>query len=576
MIRLPISRFAFMAATVVVLAAIPLVWSVSVRQSGNRPTISPAQAATQPSAARADLAMGTHGMVVSAHPLASEAGIEILRAGGNAFDAAVAVAAALNVVEPENSGVGGYGTIVIYDARKREARFLNPSGRIPFAVDSDAFRAPTPDYLENRRGAKAVSTPGNLHAWEAMSKTYGTLAWQRVLQPAVRLAEDGFAVSEVGARTIGAAFKSFPPHAQAVYGVDGRPLRAGERLVQKDLARSLRLIQAEGAAALYGGTLGKAVDTAMRQAGGFLAMKDLEADRAEWWKPISITYRGLEIVSASPPANTFDFLVRLGMMSRFDVAALGHNTTPFLHRFAEATKHGFWVRLRYAGDPDVNPPPLDRLLSEQYWAEQVKLIDPAHASRFTYPGASSDQHTTHFVVADQSGNVVSATQTLGNSFGSRIMPQGTGIWLNNSLAYCTFEPKGNPMDAHPGRRKLSGDCPTIVMRAGRPWVAIGTPGGHTIGQTVPQMLMNLIDFKMDIAHAIAAPRVSFVEPDLLAVESGVPEQVRKELEAMGHKTQVTRGLGNATGLTIEYDQSGRAVRFTGAADPRGQGRALGY
>jgi len=520
-------------------------------------------------------ASGTRGMVSSAHPLASQAGVEILRAGGNAFDAAVAVAAALNVVEPQNSGIGGYGTIVIYDAGKREARFLNPSGRIPFAVDSDAFRAPTPNYLENRRGAKAVSTPGNLHAWEAMSKTYGKLPWRDVLAPAIRLADEGFVLSDGGARTIAGAFDSFPPHARAIYGVNGRAPAAGDRLVQKDLAGSLRLIQAQGAPALYGGPLGKAIDAAMKQAGGFLAMKDLEADRAEWWKPISIPYRGYEVVSASPPANTFDYLVRLGMMSRFDVAALGHNTTAYLHRFAEVTKHGFWVRLRYAGDPDVNPPPLGMLLSEKYWAGQVQRIDLAHASTFTYPGAP-DRHTTHFVVADQWGNVVSATQTLGNTFGSRIMPEGTGIWLNNSLAYCTFEPKGNPMDAHAGRRKLSGDCPTIVMRNGRPWVAIGTPGGHTIGQTVPQMVMNLIDFKMDIAQAIAAPRISFVEPDQLAVESGISETVRRELAAMGHKVQVTRGLANATGLTIEYDKSGRAVRFTGAADPRGQGRAIGY
>ncbi len=519
---------------------------------------------------------GQKGMVSSAHPLASEAGVQILRAGGNAFDAAVAVAAALNVVEPQNSGVGGYGTIVIYDAGKHEARFLNPSGRIPFAVDSDAFRAPAPNYLENRRGAKAVSTPGNLHAWEALSKSYGRLPWRDVVAPAIRLADEGFVLSDNGARTIAGAFDSFPPHARAIYGVNGHAPAAGDRLVQSDLARSLRLIQAQGAAALYGGSLGKAIDAAMKQAGGFLAMKDLEADRAEWWKPISMSYRGCEIVSASPPANTFDYLVRLGMMSRFDVAALGHNTTPYLHRFAEATKHGFWVRLRYAGDPEINPPPLGMLLSEKYWTEQVRRLDLAHASAFTYPGASPDRHTTHFVVADQWGNVVSATQTLGNTFGSRIMPEGTGIWLNNSLAYCTFEPKGNPMDAHAGRRKLSGDCPTIVMRDGRPWVAIGTPGGHTIGQTVPQMVMNLIDFRMDIAQAIAAPRISFVEPDQLAVESGIPEAVRRELAAMGHKIQVTRGLGNATGLTIEYDASGHAVRFTGAADPRGQGRAIGY
>ena len=156
------------------------------------------------------------------------------------------------------------------------------------------------------------------------------------------------------------------------------------------------------------------------------------------------------------------------------------------------------------------------------------------------------------------------------------MPPGTGIWLNNSLQYCTFEPKGNPMDAHPGRRKLSGDCPTIIMKDGRPWAALGTPGGHTIGQTVPQMVINLIDFGMDIERAIAAPRVSFVEPDVLSVEEGVPADVREALAARGHKVRTTRALGNAHGLTIEYGPDGRPVRFKGAADPRGSGAARGY
>jgi gamma-glutamyltranspeptidase/glutathione hydrolase len=185
-------------------------------------------------------------------------------------------------------------------------------------------------------------------------------------------------------------------------------------------------------------------------------------------------------------------------------------------------------------------------------------------------------NTTHFVVADGRGNVVSATQTLGNIFGSRIMPPGTGVWLNDSLAYCTFEPKGNPMDAHAGRRKLSGDCPTFVMRNGRPWIALGTPGGHTIDQTVPQMVMNLLDFGMDIRQAIAAPRISFVEPDVLAVEDRIPESVRAELAARGHKIRAVKGLGNAHGLMVEYDSTGRPVRFTGAADPRGNGLAAGY
>ncbi|NIP77413.1 MAG: gamma-glutamyltransferase, partial [Xanthomonadales bacterium] len=238
-------------------------------------------------------------------------------------------------------------------------------------------------------------------------------------------------------------------------------------------------------------------------------------------------------------------------MSQFDAEALGHNSVEYLHRYAEVTKHAFWARLRWAGDPDVAPPPLDILLSRQYWADRVADIDPQRATPFAPPVEfGHDRHTTHFVVADEWGNVVSATQTLGNAFGARIMPEGTGIWLNNSLAYSTFEPKGNPMDAFPGRRKLSGDVPLFVMADGRPWIAIGTPGGHTIAQVVPQIVMNMIDFGMDLQQAIAAPRISFVEPDRLAAESRIPDDVLNALEARGHVLSRNRRLGSAHGLTV--------------------------
>jgi len=521
---------------------------------------------------------GMSGMVSSAHPIATDAGLEILKAGGNAFDAAVAVAAALNVVEPAMSGMGGYGTILVWDAKQERVRFLNSSGRIPAAVNSDDFRAPTPNYLQNRAGAKAVSTPGNLHAWEALSKQHGRLTWARVFEPAIRLAEQGFVLDAPGAATIASAFDDFPEHAKNIFGRDGKPLAAGDRLVQQDLARSLRTVAQRGGAVFYEGELGTAVDRAMRTAGGFLAFADLKKDRSEWLEPIKIDYRGYEVYTAAPPANAFDYLVRLGMMSRSNARVLGHNSVAYLHRFAEVTKHAFWVRLRYAGDPDVAAPPLGELLSEKYWAREIARIDPARAKPFVPPEWSSgkDSHTTHFVVADKWGNVVSATQTLGNAFGSRIMPEGTGIWLNNSLAYCTFEPKGNPMDAHPGRRKLSGDCPTIILRNGRPWAAVGSPGGHTIGQTVPQIVMNLIDFGMPIDEAIAATRISFVEPDVLAVEEGITADVRAALAAMGHNVRSVRALGNAHGLTIAYGSDGRPISFRGGADPRGAGAARGY
>jgi gamma-glutamyltranspeptidase/glutathione hydrolase len=259
---------------------------------------------------------------------------------------------------------------------------------------------------------------------------------------------------------------------------------------------------------------------------------------------------------------------------------MGHNSLEMLHRFCEVTKHAFWCRLRYAGDPGVNPPPLDKLLSAEYWKEAVGGIDMKKAKPFEYPKGDEKEllHTTHFVVADAQGNIVSATQTLGNVFGSRIMPPGTGIWLNNSLAYCTFEPKGNPMDAHAGRHKLSGDCPTFIFRQGKPWAALGTPGGHTIGQTVPQMVMCLIDFGMNIQDALAAPRVSFIEPDKIAVEEEVGRGVIEGLQARGQNVNMIRGGGltNAQGLTIEYRKDGKPVRFWGASDPRGRGLAKGY
>jgi len=523
-------------------------------------------------------ALAENGMISSAHPLATQAGIDILKAGGNAFDAAVAVAAVLNVVEPMMSGMGGYGTILIYHSESDQVRFLDSSGKIPKAVDSDAFRSPYPNYRENRRGPKAVSTPGNVNAWEAMSQEYGKLKWERLFQSAIELAGQGFIIRDSLARTLGYAYKSFPEHVLDIYGDGSSPLSVGEKLVQKDLAASLSLVAQKGAPAFYQGEIGKAIDAEMKRSGGFLSRPDLIDDRAEWWEPISIDYHGYKVYTSSPPSTAFPSLIRLGMMSRFKSDSLQHNSTAFLHRFAEVTKHAFWCRLAYAGDPEINPPPLDKLLSPPYWDEQVKNIDENTARPFSPPDIRIKQgvNTTHFVTADKWGNIVSATQTLGNAFGSCIMAPGTGIWLNNSLAYCTFEPKGNPMDAHAGHRKLSGDCPTIIFRDGKPWVALGTPGGHTIGQTVPQMVMNVLDFKMNIQQAIAAPRISFISPDKIVVESGIPESVRHELIAKGHIIRSISGLGNAHGLMIEYDKSGRPVRFFGGSDPRGKGLAKGY
>jgi gamma-glutamyltranspeptidase/glutathione hydrolase len=537
-------------------------------------------------------AVGTNGMVSSAHPLATQAGLEILEDGGNAFDAAVAVSAALNAVEPMMSGVGGYGAIVVYDAGKGKTRFLEIGSKVPASVDPSIFRPPTPNYMENRCGAPVVATPGNLNAWKALSEEYGDLEWQHLFDPAIKYAEEGFVVGDELAGWLGSEYSAFPEHAKAIYGKDGVPLGAGDRLVQEDLANSLRTIAERGAGAVYGGELGEAMVSEVQQNGGFLTMEDLHNNRAQWRETVGIDHRGYRVVTASPPASSWGTLVRLGIMGQFNLKASEHNSVLYVHALTEISKRLTSTAGKYV-DPETGQVQLDTLLSEKYWAGEAEKIDFSQASpydpvvevdsartcsptNYTPTTTDTQQHTTHFVVADREGNVVSSTQTLGNVFGSKVMPEGTGIWLNDEVAWARFEPAGNPFDAAPGRQIPYALGPTLVMRDGRPWIAIGTPGGRTILQTTPQMLTNVIDFDMDIQQAISAPRFSFVIPDLLMVEEEMSIAVRNELSAMGHRLYAEPEIGNAHALTIEYGREGNPVRFTGGADPRGEGAAIGY
>jgi len=536
-----------------------------------------AAAAVETTVAGADSATGNAGMVASAHRRATEAGIEMLEAGGNAFDAAVAVAATLTVVEPMNSNIfGGYGTLVVYDAEQGELRYLDNNGRFPKATNSDVFRE-AGEAQDMMRTAKAVSTPGNLRGFEALWEEYGSLPWADLWEPAIFHADEGVGVSAPLGQAIAGAWEHFSEGAKEIYGAGGEPFGEGDWLGQHELARSMRTVASEGAAALYGGAIGESVVAEVQRREGFLAMADLVEHEAEWFEPISISYRDYEIVTAGAPSNSFAALVAAGIMSRYDTAALGSNTTAYLHRFAEATKHAFWARLKYAGGPEVNAPPLDMLLSEAHWQEQADALDTGRASAFEPPAPSSTDgaDTTHFVVADRWGNVVSATITLGQGFGSAVLVEDAGIWLNNSMAYSTFEPKGNRMDALPGARKHSSKSPTIIMQNGRPWAAIGSPGGHTIPQTVAQLAINLIDFEMDLQTAVDSPRIAFAAPDVLVVDQDIPESVRAELAAMGHTVRRTPHIGLPHALRIEYDEGGQPVRFIGAADSSGPGTAVG-
>jgi gamma-glutamyltranspeptidase/glutathione hydrolase len=510
------------------------------------------------------------GAVASAHPLATKAGLEILKRGGTAFDAAISIAATLNVVEPSMSGIGGYGTILIYDAKRRRMRYLNSSGRIPFQTNSDLMRPPAIGYEENRIGAKSVSTPGNLHAWEAMHNEYGKIKWKELFEPAIKIAESGFVVTPQLENFIRISFAQFSEYTKTFYAKKNKGLIAGDTLMQKDLAKTFRSIAQYGVTDFYRGEIADAIDKIMKERNGFLRKEDLRQDEAGWYDPIRINYKGYDIYTASPPSNAFAAFISLGLMQDPKFASIKWNSNEYYHLFAEITKQSYTGRLKYSFDPEVQKTKVDELLTPGFFSNIAATINLDKATAFKPFEGPESKNTTHFVVIDQWGNIVSATQTLGNLFGSRIMPEGTGIWLNNSLAYCTYEPKGNPMDAFPGHQKLSGDCPIIIVKDEEPWVAMGTPGGHTITQNIPQIIFNLIDGKLSMQEAINAPKIAFAEPDELIVEETVNDTVYAFLRDKGHK--IKRGsIGNVQAIKILRNKAGKIISYEPASDKRGSG-----
>ena len=512
------------------------------------------------------------GGVSSAHPLATEAGLKVLANGGNAYDAAIAVASTLNVVEPMMSGLGGYGTILVYNSKQKRVRFLNASGRFPVNTNTDLMRAPTPNFKKNRVGPKSISTPGNLNAWKTMHDAYGSTPWNQLFESAINHAENGFPISPALERWIGIAYDDFSPYAKTFYGPKGKPLIKGETLVQSDLAKTYKIIKVGGVDSFYKGEIAQAIDRQMTEVGSFLSLEDLQKNEAEWWEPLKFNYKGFDVYTASLPANSFPAFVNLGIMQEYDDENLQHNSVDYLHRFAEMTKESYKSRLAYSFDPDIRKAPIDNILSAPVLSAMADQLDKKKATEFTPPFSPNSKNTTHFVVVDKWGNIVSATQTLGNLFGSRVMVKGTGVFLNNSMAYATYEPKGNPMDAFPGRHKLSGDCPIIIVKDGQPWAALGSPGGHTITQNVPQIIFNLIDFNMSMQQAIDAPKISFVEPDLIFADQTLPQDIVSDLEAMGHK--IKKGnIGNAHGIRFLYNLDGSYKGLEAGSDSRGEGSA---
>ncbi|HXJ81197.1 MAG TPA: gamma-glutamyltransferase [Candidatus Methylomirabilis sp.] len=526
--------------------------------------------------------MGTRGAVASAHPLASMSGIRVLLEGGNAVDAAVAVGSTLNVVEPFMSSAGGIGLMLISRAHGRERHVLDFIGRAPGAADPTQA---TEDELTG--GPKACATPGNLGGWLAALERFGSMPRDRVLAPAIELAEHGVPLTWMNAQFFQRASATLARSAEAqrLYGGNGT-LRAGHVMTYKDLAATFRQVAEGGAEVFYRGPIARAMARAVTEAGGWLSEADLAAFSPEWREPLSITYRGYQICSVPPPFSAFQTLETLNILEGFDVAGWGHNSVDYLHHFIEAVKLGSADRLAYAYSPDV---PIRGLVSKAYASAQRSRIDPTRASvsegeRFDparlpgqiaegHPARFENEQTTHFACADAQGTVVSVTQTLGMPFGSGFAVPGTGLVLNNILKWMDRDP-ASPNVVRPGKKAGTMMSPTQVFRDGAFAISIGTPGSYGILQTQPQMLLNLLEFGMNIQEAIEAPRVRIYRDRLLDAEARIDTATREGLARRGHDVNVIDEwswvVGGGQGITRDAESGA----IMAGADPRRDGYAL--
>jgi gamma-glutamyltranspeptidase/glutathione hydrolase len=525
-------------------------------------------------------------MVVTNHPLASAAGMEMLAAGGNAIDAAVAAQFALTVVEPMMVGLIG-GTTCHIRLADGSHRIIDGMSAVPLAGHPTMFR-PIPGTLpqvydverrENQVGPKAVATPGSLRAWCHALGNYGTMPLADVMQPAIRHATRGFIVTPYLSDCIESAASDLlgDPFAADRLLPDGTPLKAGERLVQGDYAESLNLIAQQGESALHGGPLGDLLVECMERTGAFISRKDLTDYRVVERAPIRGRYRGWEILGPPPPAASGVHITQmLNILEAYDIAKMGFGTVETLHLLAEVLKIAFADRAEASGDPDFVKVPVERITSKAYAVERRAGIDPARAR--TWTGglmAKEGADTTHLTVADGEGNVVTTTQTINSLFGARFIVPGTGMVPNDYMS--NFDPRpGSPLSIAPGKRVTTSMSPVMALRDDRVVFALGLPGGRKIFPSAWQALINLIDHRMALQEAVEAPRI-WTEGVVLEVEHGFPETVRQGLRDRGHRLQImptVAGGMNAIQFHDDGSMTGAACwRADGAAAALGGGHA---
>jgi gamma-glutamyltranspeptidase/glutathione hydrolase len=528
-----------------------------------------------------------HGMVVAQEKLAARIGADILRQGGNAIDAAVATGFALAVTYPRAGNIGGGGFMVIHSAERNEDVAIDYRETAPAAATRDMYLGADgkPDADKSRNSALGIGVPGTVAGLALALEKYGsgkfTLA--QIVQPSIDLAREGFIVADDMADTLSDMYRRmarWPNSAKSFSRADGAPLRDGDRLIQPDLAATLTTIAEQGPRGFYEGPVAEKLASAVSSAGGIMTSDDLKSYQALLRAPVRGNYRGYDIVSMPLPSSGGTVLLEtLNILEGFPMSDMKQGSAPSLHAIIEAMRRAYADRARYLGDPDFVNAPTQILLAKDYAARQRASIDPDRAT----PSADvlkiapqrEGSNTTHYSVVDAKGNAVSNTYTLNFPYGVGLVAEGTGVLLNNELDDFTAAPGASNafglvgFEANlpgPGKRPLSSMSPTIVLKDGRPVLVTGTPGGSRIISAVLQIVVNVLDYKMDVAAAVAAPRVHHQwMPDAVRVERGFPQETLDALKAKGH--EVLEPLGQTSANSIAVTPSG----LLGAPDPRTRG-----
>lgn len=524
-------------------------------------------------------------MVATSHPLAVEIGVDILRGGGNAIDAAVAVNAAIGLMEPMSCGIGGDLFAIVYIARERKLYGLNASGRAPLAASIDEMRARGISEIP-LHGPLSWSVPGCVDGWDVLLRRFGTMPLSRLLEPSIHYAERGVAVPPVISQLWenSAALLWQHPDAARTYLPDGRAPRAGEIFVNRDLAETYRLLARDGRDAFYRGPIAQQIVAFSQQVGGLFSLADFENHTSTWVAPVSCDYRGVRVWELPPPGQGISVLQMLNLLEGFDVKRLGAGSADWWHLFLEAKKLAYADRARYYADPEFAKVPTETLISKQYADQRRALIDMKRAAADVPPGdvpLTSD--TIYACVVDEERNCVSLIQSNYKGFGSGLVPGRLGFALQNRGNLFALDPH-HANALKPGKRPFHTIIPAMVTKNDRPWFVFGVMGGDMQPQGQVQVLVNFLDFGMDIQQAGDAPRLEHLGSatptglpsrgvGTVQAEPAIPDDVVAELQRRGHHVErVEKNTGGYQGILID-ESTGTLL---GASESRKDGKAMGY